>query len=633
MQRTRASVYLAVALAGVALGGRAAFADGALTGRVTGGAAAAIDAARVYAYELADLTLRHVVTDSQGEFRFEDLPAGLYKIIAHKTGFAPAVVLLARTSAAATQFVQMQLRSEDEPGAAKAADFWSVREQIPPDVLRDLGVAALPGTISLPTVAPAPTALQTEVLAQRGVGEYLDVGPAQILSGRVGIRGQVGSMRIGLNGDYAQLAPGPALAFPTAEQPGGQASALTLQLESPQDSRVSVTSLNNHLTTLQGGQAVPVDLEHYRVSWARPMGSWDSQFVAQYTNESNFYRKGWVSPLQVPDASQTLRVDGTFGTTIGDGLDLETGFRYRQHSGQFLRRGQVFSQDAPDQSVDLFGRGSAHLRPTVALEYGLYTTLRDGSISLLPRGGLVLELGPQWRASASFSRRFTRTAVDAPQPIPFVPVFFGDTETSEPVEAYAYRVELKRSLANEGSFTVSALDRKLDQSLRLYFSQDFFDHLENLYLVPGDHLPEVQASISRRLGKSLQAKFESSYGEGGGGLVVATNRRTYENEVRFVSTSLDTRIEPTSTGIFVAFRRIEQSLNPFDSGERTATSATQIDTLQLAVTQDLGMLFPVVGEWALQLNVEFSRGDVPTLLAVNSDELHRRILAGLALRF
>src|SRR5436309_2069668 len=37
--------------------------------------------AGVYAFQLADLQLHKVTTDPQGNFLFQDLPAGLYKVI------------------------------------------------------------------------------------------------------------------------------------------------------------------------------------------------------------------------------------------------------------------------------------------------------------------------------------------------------------------------------------------------------------------------------------------------------------------------------------------------------------------------------------------------------------------------
>src|SRR5688572_2517366 len=63
------------------------------------GEAAPLPAAFVYAYQLTDLSVRKVLTDAKGSFLFQDLPTGLYKIIAHKPGFIPVVVMLTRTAA------------------------------------------------------------------------------------------------------------------------------------------------------------------------------------------------------------------------------------------------------------------------------------------------------------------------------------------------------------------------------------------------------------------------------------------------------------------------------------------------------------------------------------------------------
>ena len=112
---------------------------GALAGRVSGGTTPLASAA-VYAYQLGDLKLWRGVTDDKGRFLFEELPAGLYKIIAAKTGFLPAIVKLTRSSAGKRQWVDVQL-VEERPGVIAAAGFWSVREQIPPDILRQIGLA------------------------------------------------------------------------------------------------------------------------------------------------------------------------------------------------------------------------------------------------------------------------------------------------------------------------------------------------------------------------------------------------------------------------------------------------------------------------------------------------------------
>src|SRR5512139_1695420 len=50
--------------------------------------------ATVYAYRVVERTFDKVATDDSGRFLFDALPAGLYKIVAHKVGLTPAVLVL-----------------------------------------------------------------------------------------------------------------------------------------------------------------------------------------------------------------------------------------------------------------------------------------------------------------------------------------------------------------------------------------------------------------------------------------------------------------------------------------------------------------------------------------------------------
>src|SRR3954447_21092594 len=97
-------LILAVALLGQAAGARAEAHRPGVGGLVRG-ESSPLSSAHVYAYQLADLSLRKVLTDAQGSFLFQNLPVGLYKIIAHKAGFTPAVIMLTRTAAQAYQQV------------------------------------------------------------------------------------------------------------------------------------------------------------------------------------------------------------------------------------------------------------------------------------------------------------------------------------------------------------------------------------------------------------------------------------------------------------------------------------------------------------------------------------------------
>jgi hypothetical protein len=95
--------------------------------------------AAVYAYQVVERSFRRVATDRAGEFLFEALPAGLYKIVAHKVGVAPAVLVLVRRAAEDVQYVQVELAGDE---TTENEDFWALRARVPSDVLRELGLAA-----------------------------------------------------------------------------------------------------------------------------------------------------------------------------------------------------------------------------------------------------------------------------------------------------------------------------------------------------------------------------------------------------------------------------------------------------------------------------------------------------------
>src|SRR5690606_4517193 len=74
--------------------------------------------ATVYAYQVVEKSLRKVLTDAAGEFAFAELPAGLYKIVALKPGFAPAVAVVTRRASDQSQYVQVDLSTRVEEPAA-----------------------------------------------------------------------------------------------------------------------------------------------------------------------------------------------------------------------------------------------------------------------------------------------------------------------------------------------------------------------------------------------------------------------------------------------------------------------------------------------------------------------------------
>ena len=120
--------------------------------------------------------------------------------------------------------------------------------------------------------------------------------------------------------------------------------------------------------------------------------------------ESGLYNKGWVEPIEMPFASRMLAIEGSYSHRL-ENANLRAGMRYRERSGEYARR---FTGDASGEYVaeylDAYGNGDWQLNQTVLLEYGLFTTMRDGSARSRESNA-----SPRRRASAS-SRQAARSA-------------------------------------------------------------------------------------------------------------------------------------------------------------------------------------------------------------------------------
>jgi hypothetical protein len=610
-----------------------------VVGRVRG-ETAPLGSAAVYAYQLADLSLRKALTDPQGNFAFQDLPAGLYKIIAHKAGFVPVVAMLTRTTAHTYQFLELQLapQAQGAKSGADDADFWAVRSRIPTDVLRDIDRGDRgddSGELQLASLAELTgpervdlSRFHTEMQAMTGVDQIASAGDGQVSSGGVGIEGKLGQFQVDLRGRFWQFNPS-ALTAGSAPTGGGQSSTLSLDLASGDDSRISLTSLNNRLVTQHGDAETPVAFEHYQVNWSQGIGrNSRSDFAAQYTEENNYHRQGAgaIEPLDIPVASRTWKVEGAYTTTFGEGNTLQTGLRYRERQfGLGVANSADHRADMPGQSdIDLFSRGGVRVRPSVLLEYGLYSTLADGSLAFTPKGGIVLQLNPAWQLEGSASRRAYQNAPLLPS---FFPSLYQEGDLCDQGTEACYQVQLTRKSDDDDLFSLSALHRTIGETLRIYFSDDLVDRLESLYLVRGDQLPEVKMTVNRRLSPQIVTSLQSSVASGGGGTFLAADQKAYENQVHYMVTSLDTRFQRTSTGVFVALHHLSQQLAPLSPATH-GSPQMETDRVQLMLTQDLNILFDLASQWAVQLNMEVSRGPLP-----DDSELRHRVLGGIAVKF
>lgn len=591
----------------------------------------------VYAFEVATRKLERVRSDESGRFFFDRLPAGMYKLVAFKPGFVPTVELLLRRSERDEQFVELRLRQQDQdPSEPQAGDeYWSVRSRVPADVLREIHGVRLAGIASERAARdggwgrPMPVALElqgnelfeTEMRALSGV-QGAGAQRTQSTLAEVGVRGAVGDVQVGVDGSFQQLSSADqATAF------DGQVRSVAFQMDATEDQRLRLTTSQGQLGDTTAGDAV--DLRRYQVDWSGKAGAQgETRVSASYVEESNYHLSGWLDPVSLPGASQTWNLAGSYHGSVG-ATSLDAGMSYRQRA--LLGATTDGTDDGiVDESIGLYGVANTEIAPKVLVEYGLFSSVRDGSLSLMPHGGIVIELGDGWRARSSVAHRVEDEELEQPFET-FDTAFFTDKGSCHRAGEACYEVFLSRGQEDD-EITVGAVHREYADTLRVYFSPDFFDRLESLFVVEGDRLPEVQFSMSRRITPKVLAKLESNYASGGGGIFYATDDAPYENQVRYLVTSLDTQFQQTSTGVFVAFHHLEQSLSPMASGSESDTRGVEMQSLQLMLTQDLSALVDLASRWAVRLNMEVSRGATPYTLT-HDDEMYKKLSGGFSVSF
>ncbi|MEM1177610.1 MAG: carboxypeptidase-like regulatory domain-containing protein [Acidobacteriota bacterium] len=587
-----------------------------VSGTVIEEKATPVEKVTVFAYEVASSRMRDVQTDERGRFSFESLPAGMYKLVAFKQGFAPTVELLLRRHHRDTQQVEIRLEADRTDDPRDGEGYWNVRGRVPADVMRELHVAYAADLASDGFQLEAPAAFKAEMRALSGVEQFgAGIGDGQWMGAEIDIDGAIGGVSMGLDGHYQELDGGLNSGFE------GEVRSVAFEVQPMSNQAFRLSSQSSELA---GGLA-PVDIQRYQIGWTGKTGKrGQTNVIASYVEEENYYQRSAITPADIPGSSATWGVDGDYAGEISDKTHLRAGLSYRQREV-----GGLASEIAAEETVGLYSIAGSQVVPKVLVEYGLYSSVRDGSLSLMPHGGLVVQLGDHWQARGAAAHRVSD---ERPKDLfrSFRTAFYKDNDSCHEAGESCYEVMFSRG-EGDRQVRIGAIHREFAETLQLYFSPDFFERLESVFVVDGDQLPEFQFSVVRRVAPKVLAKLESNIASGGGGIFYAADDASYENNIRYLVTSIDTRFQRTSTGVFVAFHHLEQAFDPVEK-TREAPQKMEMQRLQLMLTQDLNVLKDLTSKWAVRLNMELSRGVTPYTLTAD-DELYKKLTTGLSVSF
>ena len=377
-----------------------------------------LDSARVYAYQVTDLQITRATTDQNGRFLFSTLPAGVYKVIAHKVGFVPAIVLFTRATQTAADFLEFELIAEQTASDQDTEDFWSIRRRVPGDVLREIEVAEAMQDAEQSAIGDPASGLAFETEMMAGLDDNASAGLSQLTSGRFGLQGRVGRLLLELDGRFDQLRPDSA-AKSTDLPTQGRTNTLDLSVASGASGAVQFSGVR-HTLDHHPMMAKAVDLERYQVGWRKGMRSGaESEVSAQYFSESGFHSQGMVKPAGLPDGSRTLNVNGSYRQEVGERMAVRTGVGYQE-----MLLDTQLGNTLPGlvrQRVNAFGIGSTDVgrrsaRRVRALLHAARRHLRGGAARRC--GGRARQTNGRWTRSPASASAATSPPVSAPSASP-----------------------------------------------------------------------------------------------------------------------------------------------------------------------------------------------------------------------
>jgi hypothetical protein len=569
-------------------------------------------------------------TSDDGTFVLASAPVGVYDLIAYKRGFEPAMQRLWHQAAAeqvSAVSIALTKKGGDVTAPLAPATMWDLRERLPTDVLRELGIEVPPENAEkAAAAAPAPRIPISRLVAGE-VQTMTDVAAAStsaLSRAAVGLHGGLpNGWQYGISGDYSALG-GEVEEGDTT----GNAAGLALDVAPSAAEKVRLSTRRN---TLSFGDS-PASLQSHAVSWSRGAEEGRVESVAaRYIEETNLYRATALGTTIFPLASRTWEVNGQYSRAAADAPGVSVAMTYRHHEASVGPSGVgvdgTFYQSAPD--ADLAAGTSVKVTDQIQLQGGVvarYMGSGTSSYGIAPTASASYDFGP----ATLYVRGLYRVAGSTANPTVMPRV--GSIEDSlEPAATQSYAVGVSQRAGADSMLQLEVSQQRMGELVRAFFEGDFLTDFDSVYLLDGNSVRQYRATLEKRLTDTLAGSVSVRYGSIDGE-VSPQSGVSYgitSNSGHFYSARAAIQVLPTRTGIAVLVRSLRQTLQT-----PVAMLGNDSDKLALSVAQDLSIigLTPFGADWKLLVAFEQARG---TAVAEPQEEkaTANRLLGGVAVAF
>jgi hypothetical protein len=559
--------------------------------------------ALVIALNLNSLDAIQTFSGNDGSFALPQLPAGVYKIIAMKYGFAPAIETIIPTKK--EHRVKLKLETEKQSRGTNQ-QMWEIRGSLPPDILRDIDMVMTPPPDPIGatgTTAYAAPRFKGDLMSMTGMtsGTTSASSPA-FAQTALGLQSRLGdTWQIGFRGNLHRIEdPTQSDSFGT---PAAEASTAQIELRSsPTDSlRLASTRSWWRYRDDLPEDSHQADIRSHNFEWDHG----DSRVQVRYLAQQNIF-------LTTP-GSDLIEITG--GTSV-----IQT---QRNEVGVSLRVTQESLRNTPGtvtaptlRTADLTTNAKFLVVSAFTVDYGMSSRVGLYGTEWAPRSGVELKVGKDTTIVVSGMYKVVDSAQQ--NTLPSVIVWNDDSSI---LPHYSYSAGIVSGDPSGDHFSVVGTVSAADTPLRIVFTDGLEHFWDGLYIDAGDVRRDVRVAYRKELGNSVLLDISSMAGTAAPGNTAVTPRGS---EKIYVAGDVESTFSPTRTTLAVSYRQIQQP-QP-SGGDPYRTKRVDVRVAQsLHLPMDLKVL----------LGIELARSENSRVLldALDTDGNTRRYIGGLAVNF
>jgi hypothetical protein len=589
MRRLRATALAAAIISAIAAPAQpAAPLPAALQvlGTVTN-AAHPVGNALIIALNLQDFVSTQTYSAADGSFSMPALRNGIYRIIAVKQGFLPAIATILPTSPKH----RVALKLEADKGKKNAnQEIWELRGSLPADVLREIDQVMQPVEVASYEIPR----IRGEMFSLTGVSNQT-ANPA-FAQTSLGVQGRLNeTLQVGVRGSMQRFEdPNDEVRFGT---PIAESSDMSVEVRSSAKNAYRVASTRSSWRYADGPDGVrEADVSAHNFEWRHG----DSRVQVRYFQQENLFRDAAVG-------SNLIEVSGDVPLMQTRKSDLGVAVRVTQETvpsaAQILR------------TADVTANGTYTLIPALMVHYGMSSRIGLDGQELAPRTGAEWKLTEKTSIIGSAMVK----VLDRDPAALNLPSLVFLSEDARVLPKYTYTFGIVSGKDDSNRLTAIATITAIDAPLRVVFADAYDQFWDGLYVDKGDVRRDLRVAYRHEFGNRLAIDVSAT-----GGTATRNDPAQRNREKTYVVGDLQSTFNPTRTTIAVSYREIEQ---PRENGQEL------YHTERINVRMAQSLYLPI--DIKLLLGLELARADnSPYLIDTLTPEgTSKKYIGGLALNF